>query len=68
MTAPRTVGDAVAYGLAVAVVRGLGDAAAGRGEAVDAGDVPLRLGRDRNNCRTHNGERCFEEKGRFHKR
>jgi len=30
----------MAYGLAVAVARGLGDAAAGRGEAVDAGDVP----------------------------
>jgi hypothetical protein len=35
---PRVVGDAVGYGLAVAVARGLGDAGVGRGEAVVAGD------------------------------
>jgi hypothetical protein len=36
---PRVVGDAVAYGLAVAIARGPGDAAVGRGEAVAAGDA-----------------------------
>lgn len=36
---PRVVGDAVAYGLAVAVARGPEDAAVGRGEAVAAGDA-----------------------------
>ena len=39
VTMPRVVGDAVAYGLAVAVARGPGDAAVGRGEVVAAGDV-----------------------------
>ena len=39
VTAPRVVEDAVAYGLAVAVARGLGDAALGLGEAGAAGDV-----------------------------
>ncbi|HMH04004.1 MAG TPA: hypothetical protein VK556_07360 [Candidatus Udaeobacter sp.] len=39
VTAPRVVGDAVAYERAVVVARGLGDAAVGRGEAVAAGDV-----------------------------
>ncbi|HEU5246470.1 MAG TPA: hypothetical protein VFU09_05210 [Candidatus Udaeobacter sp.] len=39
VTAPRVVGDAVAYRLAVAVARGPGDAAVGRGEAVAAGDA-----------------------------
>ena len=39
MTAPRVVEDAVAYGVAVAVARGLGDAALGLGEAGAAGDV-----------------------------
>jgi hypothetical protein len=36
---PRVVGNAVACGLAVAVVRGLGDAAVERAEAVAAGDA-----------------------------
>ena len=39
VTTPRVVGDAVAYGLAVAVARGPGDAAVGRGEGVVAGDA-----------------------------
>jgi hypothetical protein len=39
VTAPRVVEDAVAYGLAVAVARGPGDAAVGRGEDVAAGDA-----------------------------
>jgi hypothetical protein len=39
VAAPRVVGDAVAYGLAVAVARGFGAAAVGRGEAVAAGDA-----------------------------
>jgi hypothetical protein len=38
---PRVVGDAVAYGLAVAIALGLGDAlpGVGRGEAAAAGDA-----------------------------
>jgi hypothetical protein len=39
VAASRVVEDAVAYGLAVAVTRGLGNAAVGRGEAVAAGDA-----------------------------
>jgi hypothetical protein len=39
VAAPRVVGDAVEYGLAVAVAVGLGDAAFGRGEGLVAGDA-----------------------------
>jgi hypothetical protein len=39
VAAPCIVGEAVAYGLAVAVARGLGDAVVGRGEAVVAGEA-----------------------------
>ena len=39
VAAGGVVGDVVGYGLAVAVARGVGDAAVGRGEAVVAGDA-----------------------------
>jgi hypothetical protein len=39
VAAPCIVGEVVAYGLAVAVARGLGDAVVGRGEAVVAGEA-----------------------------